>query len=132
MAWLALAFLVWVWSPATGGASEASGTAARLIIERPVFEGGRFEPGAVFRHEFMVRNEGRGPLEIREVRVGCSCVVVDYDRLIPPGGTGRITVAVSIHREWAGRDLRRTIWVSSNDPLAGQTSLILRGQVAAE
>ncbi|MDR3038405.1 MAG: DUF1573 domain-containing protein, partial [Candidatus Adiutrix sp.] len=88
--WLILIGLAWGAEPAVALGAEAGGEPApRLWIEEPIFEDGRFVPGTVFKHEFVVRNEGGAPLEIKAVRTGCSCAVAGYDRVIPPGGTGR-------------------------------------------
>ena len=102
----------------------------RLVIDEPVFEGGEFRPGATLSHEFTLRNEGAAALEIEEVRTGCSCTVAAYDRIIAPGGQGRVRLTVEVYREWAGRDLRRTVWLTTNDPEAAQVSLVVRGRVA--
>jgi len=102
----------------------------RLVIDEPVFESGGFRPGAAFSHEFTLRNEGGAPLLIEEVLTGCSCAAVAYDRTIAPGGRGRVRLTVEVHREWGGRDLRRTLWLTTNDPEAAQVSLVVRGRVA--
>ena len=102
----------------------------RLVIEEPVFESGELRPGAVFEHEFTLRNEGEAPLLISEARTGCSCAVAAYDRAVAPGGRGRVRLTVDVYREWAGRELRRTVWLTTNDPEAAQVSLVVRGRVA--
>ena len=107
-----------------------SGPRPRLVVAEPVFEGGEFRPGTTFSHEFTLLNEGNAPLEIEEVRTGCSCAAAAYDRTISPGGQGRVRLTVEIYREWAGRDLRRTVWLSTNDPESGQVTLVVRGRVA--
>lgn len=113
--------------PLQAGESQAR---PRLSVDRPVFEGARFQPGAPFSHEFILRNEGRAPLLIEEVRTGCSCAAAAYDRTIAPGGQGRVRLTVDVYREWAGRDILRTVWLTTNDPEAAQVSLVLRGRVA--
>lgn len=102
----------------------------RLRVDEPVFKGAVFKPGTPFSHEFILRNEGRAPLLIEEVRTGCSCSVAAYDRTIAPGGQGRVRLSVDVYREWAGRDILRTVWLTTNDPEAAQVSLAVRGRVA--
>ena len=104
----------------------------RLIIEEPVFESGDLKPGSAFSHEFTLLNEGEAPLLIEDVLTGCSCAAAAYDRTIAPGGRGRVRLTVDVHRQWAGRELRRTVWLSTNDPEAAQVSLVVRGLVAEE
>ena len=101
----------------------------RLRVDEPVFAGALFTPGASFSHEFILRNEGRAPLLIEEARTGCSCAVAAYDRTIAPGGQGRVRLSVDVYREWAGRDILRTVWLTTNDPEAAQVSLTVRGRV---
>ena len=102
----------------------------RLVVEEPVFESADLKPGTAFDHEFTLRNEGDAPLLIEEVQTGCSCTVAAYDRTIAPGGRGRVRLTIDVYREWAGRELRRTAWLSTNDPEAAQFSLVVRGRVA--
>jgi hypothetical protein len=86
----------------------------------------------VFSHEFTLRNVGDAPLALEEVRTGCSCSVAAYDRTIAPGGQGRVRLTVDVYRQWAGREFRRTVWLTTNDPEAAQVSLVVRGLVAEE
>ena len=133
---LGLGLFFLVWGAAGPAAAEDAAPASpdlpapRLVIDAPVFEGGEFPPGAAFTHEFVIRNEGQAPLTIEEAQAGCSCAVVRYDRTISPGGSGRVAVTIDVYREWAGRELRRTFWLISNDPAVGQFPLVVRGRVA--
>jgi len=119
--------LLWAALPAL---AEEPGARPRLKVDEPVFEGARFKPGTPFNHEFILRNVGRAPLLIEDVRTGCSCAAAAYDKTIAPGGEGRVRLSVEIHREWAGRDILRTAWLTTNDPQAAQVSLVVRGRVA--
>jgi hypothetical protein len=110
--------------------AETPGARPRLSLDEPIFEGDEFRPGESLTHEFMLRNKGDAPLLIEEVRTGCSCTVAAYDRTIAPGGQGRVRLTVDVYREWAGRDLLRTVWLKTNDPEAAQVTLVVRGRVA--
>ena len=123
-------FLLFVLGYALPVQATESGPRPRLVIAEPVFEGGEFRPGEAFSHEFTLLNQGGAPLELEEVKTGCSCAVAAYDRTIAPGGQGRVRLTVEVYREWAGRDLRRTVWVATNDPEAAQVTLVVRGRVA--
>jgi hypothetical protein len=124
---LLLGLVLWAAQPLQAG---EPGARPRLRVDEPVFDGGELRPGASFHHEFTLRNEGRAPLLIEEVRTGCSCAVAAYDRTIAPGDKGRVRLTVDVYREWAGRDLLRTVWLTTNDPEAAQVSLVVRGRVA--
>jgi len=110
--------------------AEEPGLRPRLRVDEPVFKDARFRPGTTFSHDFILRNEGRAPLLIVEVRTGCSCAAAAHDRTIAPGGQGRVRLSVDVPREWAGRDILRTVWLTTNDPEAAQVSLAVRGRVA--
>jgi hypothetical protein len=112
--------------------AEESGLRPRLAVDEPVFESGELRPGEMFSHEFTLRNVGEAPLALEDVLTGCSCSVASYDRTIAPGGQGRVRLTVDVDRQWAGREFRRTVWVTTNDPEAAQISLVVRGRVAAE
>ncbi|KXS56349.1 MAG: hypothetical protein AMR96_03235 [Candidatus Adiutrix intracellularis] len=111
---------------------ESSGPQPRLLIDGVVFESDNLIPGQVAEHTFVFKNEGDAPLEIMQVKPGCSCSVVSYDHIILPGGTGRITLAITVYQQWAGLQFRRTAWVLTNDPLAPQTCLIIHGLIKTE
>ena len=127
MKMIVAAGLLWLALPAL---AEVPGLLPRLVVDEPIFEGGEFSPGTLVEHEFTLRNEGNAPLVIEEVRTGCSCAATAYDQTIAPGGQGRVRLTVHVYSEWAGRDLRRAVWLRTNDPEAGQVSLVLRGRVA--
>jgi hypothetical protein len=129
-----LAALFWalvLW-PALPVQAETPGARPRLSIDEPVFDGGEFRPGEPLTHEFTLRNKGDAPLLIEDIRTGCSCTVAAYDRTIAPGRQGRVRLTVDVYREWAGRDLLRTVWLKTNDPEAAQVSLVVRGRVAEQ
>ena len=126
---LFLGLVLW---PAPRLLAEKPEPRPRLVIEEPVFEGGELRPGAAVSHEFTLLNEGDAPLLIEDALTGCSCIAAAYDRVISPGGRGRVRLTVEVHREWAGRELRRAVWLSTNDPEAAQVSLVLRGLVAGD
>ena len=109
--------------------AERVGLRPHLVIDEPVFEV-EFKPGVAFEHYFTLRNEGKLPLLIENVLTGCGCAAVAYDESIPPGGRGGVRFTVYVYPEWSGRELRRAIWLMTNDPEAGQVSLVVRGRVA--
>jgi Protein of unknown function (DUF1573) len=45
-------------------------------------------------HDFVVKNLGDQNLQILDVDPDCACTVAKYDRVIPPGETGKITLQI--------------------------------------
>jgi len=45
-------------------------------------------------HTFVIKNAGTENLQVLDVDPDCACTVANYDRSIPPGGTGRISLEI--------------------------------------
>ncbi len=76
-------------------------------------------------HTFMIKNSGDAPLMIKDIDPDCACTAGDYDRLIPPGGQGRITLTIapySVLRRFA-----KHTKVFFNDPERREVVLSLKG-----
>lgn len=78
--------------------SAGQGTAAALG-PRIVLPETRYDIGEVFEdqplvHTYEVQNAGDAPLEIRHIEPDCACTLADYDRVIPPGHRGQITLTI--------------------------------------
>jgi hypothetical protein len=102
----------------------------RLELPETSFQAGQVQPGGLVTHEFELKNEGDAPLIINQIQAGCSCLVTTPDQAaIEPGATGRVTVSLSVFREWAGRRVSRAVWLLTNDPLAPQARLLITAQV---
>jgi hypothetical protein len=87
----------------------------------PVFE------GAVLSHTFQVINGGSGVLHIRKVSEACGCMAIRYDRVIPPGGRGAITLTLDTRVVRGAFEKGAAVW--SDDPERGFVPLYLRGEV---
>lgn len=110
-------------------AGESLEALPRLILDQPVHEAGEIEAGTTITHEFIIKNEGRAPLLISEVRAGCGCIVPAFDKNIAPGDSGKVTISMKVYREWAGHSLRRTAWVITNDPISPQVRLTMNATI---
>ena len=102
----------------------------RLIIDSPTLDMGEVKPGSLVSSKFTFTNQGDAPLQILEVRPGCSCATAEFDSVVAPGQAGQITIPLNIYPEWAGQQFRKAAWVITNDPLTPQLRLIMSGQVA--
>jgi hypothetical protein len=79
------------------------------------FDAGEVRVGQEIVHVFPVRNTGNAALHITEVVPSCGCTIADYDRLVPAGGRGRITIRVKTAELPPGR-LSKTISVGTDAP----------------
>ena len=114
----------------TAPPGEKTTAQPRLVIEFPALDMGTVEPGSLITNEFTFTNQGDAPLEIVEVRPGCSCATAKFDSMVAPGQAGKITIPVNIYKEWVGQKFRKVAWVLTNDPLTPQLRLVIYGEVA--
>jgi hypothetical protein len=78
-------------------------------------------------HDFLIRNDGDAPLQITDVRAACGCTVVDYDKTIAPGQTGKIHAEVDTAT--FNGPISKSVTVFTNDPDAAQLDLTVRAKV---
>src|SRR5688572_7783716 len=107
-------------APASGAAAEV--VAPVLAAVEPRFDAGRVEAGSKVTHTYQLRNSGPTDLPI-VVKASCGCTATDYDRVIPAGGTGKVTAVLDTTR-MRGR-VEKTIDVMSNDASARRLTLTL-------
>ena len=78
-------------------------------------------------HDFLIRNEGDAPLEITDVRPACGCTVVDYDKVIAPGQTGKVHAEVDTAT--FNGPIAKGVTVFTNDPDHAQVEFTVRAKV---
>jgi hypothetical protein len=91
----------------------------------------RFEPvpeGRMVQHDFKVINRGDAPLNILEAKATCSCTEISYDKTIPPGGSGVISVHLNTEGD-GGRDAHVAVNIVTNDPEQPESQLVITGAV---
>ncbi|HEX7191913.1 MAG TPA: DUF1573 domain-containing protein [Thermoanaerobaculia bacterium] len=90
-------------APPAANAQEKSENAAkaaapekggRLTIVEPVKEYGEVPKGEKLDWSFAIKNTGDGDLQILAAKPGCGCTVADFDKVIKPGQTGKVTAHV--------------------------------------
>jgi hypothetical protein len=111
--------------------------AGLLIVAVPAAAGPRVEIpesthdfGEVFEdeelvHTFIIHNTGDAPLRITDIDADCACTAADYDRSIPPGGQGKITLKIepfSVLKQFA-----KHTKVFFNDPPRSPVTLTMQG-----
>ena len=97
-----------------------------IEIPEAVYDWGAVLQGEVVTHPFRIKNTGGSVLRVEKVKPACGCTTVDYDKEIPPGGSGTITLKVETQK-FAG-SVKKTAEVSTN---AGRSSqrLTIQGKI---
>ncbi len=99
----------------------------RLAIDQPVHDFGEVWIKPTLNHTFVVTNTGAAVLKILSVKPGCGCTTNgQYDREIPPGGTGRIPLKL---RTSNLTKFTKRVTVTTNDPRSASFKLSLTGTV---
>ena len=93
---------------------EAADKAPRLTIIEPVKDYGTVPKGEKLEWAFAVKNTGTTDLQIIAAKPGCGCTVADFDKLIKPGQTGKVTAHVDT-TNFAG-PIAKGITLETNDP----------------
>jgi hypothetical protein len=88
---LLLATLVLAWG---GLPLPAAGAAPRATFGETSFDFGKIFEDQALTHTFVIKNTGAEPLNIEDVDPDCACTVPRYDKTIPPGGQGEITLTI--------------------------------------
>ena len=101
--------------------------APAIVIAQPTFDFGEVMEGGEVDHDYAIANNGKGPLQITEVRPGCGCTLAHYDKTIPPGGTGKITLKLNL-KGFQGA-VKKTANVTTNDPVNPRLVLAIQGVV---
>lgn len=104
--------------------SSKDGT-PRLSISEKTHDFGKFSEDKSPSHTFAIRNTGTAPLEIKDVDPDCTCTVPKFDKIIPAGGTGNITLSLKpFSLETA---FKKETTVRTNDPENPNLILTLQG-----
>lgn len=111
--------------PATPAAAQALNP--RAVLPEPVFDAGSIAKGEKVAHDFVIRNDGEGVLEIESVRPACGCTVAEYDETVPAGGTGKVHAVVDT-TTFEG-PISKSIVVLTNDPANPKLQLAVKATV---
>ena len=100
--------------PAPPPAAPApTGPQPKAVVEELTFNAGDVAKGDVIDHDFTVKNTGKADLLILSVKPACGCTAPDWTKIVPPGGTGKITLKVDTAR-FKG-PISKTATVQTND-----------------
>jgi hypothetical protein len=109
---------------ATDAAEEK---APRLTIVEPVKEYGEVAKGDKLDWSFAIKNTGTADLQIIAARPGCGCTVADFDKVIKPGETGKVTAHVDT-TAFSG-PIAKTVTLETNDPTSPSSTLTIHAVV---
>jgi len=109
---------------AAGLAAEAE---PRLAVTETVHDFGKVFEDKALAYTFLIKNDGTAPLRVEEVDPDCACTVADYDRVIPPGGQGKLTLTIKPYSVL--RDFIKHTKVRFNDPARPELELTVKGYV---
>ncbi|RPH53759.1 DUF1573 domain-containing protein, partial [bacterium] len=104
----------------------AAGKPKAVAVE-PIKDAGNVPKGDKIIHDFVIRNDGDAPLEITQVHPACGCTVVEFDKTIAPGQTGKIH-AVLDTSTFNGA-ISKGVSVFTNDTDTPQIELTVRAKV---
>ena len=104
---------------------SAAAAAPRLEISQPTFNLGEIFEDQSLEHVFTLKNIGDAPLQLQEIKLDCACSAVDYDRVIPPGGSGKIVFTIKPYS--ALHKFCKKGMIFSNDPGNPITTIQLCG-----
>jgi len=111
---------------AWAGPSLAAASAPQAVIETTTFDFGQITEDRALTHTFVIKNTGAAPLLIEDVDPDCACTASSYDKTIPPGGEGGITLTIKpfsvLHQ------FKKETKVRLNDPERPALSLVMVGK----
>src|ERR1041385_2705191 len=112
---------------AAKAASADEEKAPRLTIVEPVKDYGTVPKGDKLEWGFVVKNTGNADLQIISAKPGCGCTVADFDKVIKPGETGKVTAHVDT-TAFAG-PISKSVTLETNDPNTPTAQLTLHAIV---
>ena len=101
--------------------------APRIAVAEPTRDFGTVPKGEKLTHVFQVRNTGAGDLQILSAKPTCGCLVAQFDKVIKPGATGRVTAIVDT-ASFAG-PISKSVTLETNDAAAPTAQLTVNAVV---
>ena len=120
-------FFILVWL-STSISLQAALKGPRIEFIETEWDFGNVKQGKVMNHVFKFRNTGDEPLIIKRVRTDCGCTAaLVTDKKVAPGKKGEIKV--SFNTLGYGGELRKYIYVESNDPVESNKQLVVKADI---
>jgi hypothetical protein len=124
---LVLAFIMTApFASAKTAAADAT-KAPRLTLVEPLKDFGTVPKGQKLDWVFEYRNTGTADLQILAAKPTCGCTVADFDKVIKPGQTGKVTAHVDT-TAFAG-PISKAVILETNDPAAPTAQVTISAMV---
>ena len=123
--------LLLVFPVATNLKAATNAPKPKLAIASLEHSFGQVKPGTPLTYTFKVENKGDANLEIANVSPSCGCTTSNFDKVVAPGKSGGITLAVEKTENYKG-EVTKTATVTTNDPDHPSFTLTLRANFTAE
>jgi len=108
-----------------------SSFASQIECPEPIYDFGEKPETEIVTHVFTIRNTGRTPLLINDIRETCGCTVTRAaDSRIPPGGVSSVETKLSLRGRRGPQ--RHQVIVLSSDPDKPKLALVMTGRVFAD
>lgn len=115
---------------AVAATTPAAAPGPKLVIPEATKDFGAVVTGTELTHTFVLRNEGKAPLEIKAAVPGMGVEVKSFDSSIAPGKSGTVVAHLdALHLSGSGSTI---ITVISNDAAQPQARLTLSFEVKPE
>jgi len=118
--WLATAALLW--TPAALAKAQPE-----MVLPETSHDFGQVFEGQPLSHTFVIQNKGKSALKIEDVDPDCACTVPRYDKTIPPGRQGEITLTIKPYSLMY--HFRKKTVVRTNDPEQPEAVLMVTGSI---
>lgn len=113
------------------GTALAQDSEANLQFEEEMFDFGDIDKGEKVTHVFKFKNEGEGPLEIKNVSTSCGCTSAKPEKTVyQPGEAGEIPVTFDSER-FSGPITKR-VTVTTNEKDNPRRVVTIKGNVITE
>ena len=95
---------------------EEKAVAPRLLIEDRIVDFGKLTQGEEVQAQFVLKNDGKSPLNFRKTKSSCGCTVASMPKMdLAPGET--ITMAVAFDSKGRRGVQQKSVTLYSNDPV---------------
>ena len=112
------------------GEPAVEGGTPKLVVPEPIYDFGTVRDTETVTHQFVLRNEGTGVLEIKNVRASCGCTATELEKdKLAPGEELKVGASTNM----SGRQGKqvKAVTVTTNDPETPSVQLRMEGMVTA-
>jgi hypothetical protein len=112
---------------ASSASEDKTPKAPRITIVEPIKDFGTVPKGDKIDWAFLIKNTGNADLQILAARPSCGCTVADFDKVVKPGETGKVTAHVDT-TAFTG-PIQKTVTLETNDPNTPTSNLNIHAVV---